>query len=123
LQNLSADPGQEYFSDGLTDALITDLAQLGSVKVISRTSSMHYKETKKSLPEIARELDVDGIIEGTVQRSGDQVRVTAQLIYGASDRHLWANSFERDIRDIFALQKPWTSIYRVTTTWSMVSTV
>jgi TolB-like protein/DNA-binding winged helix-turn-helix (wHTH) protein len=105
LQNLSAEPAQEYFSDGMTDALITDLAQIGSLKVISRTSSMQYKQTKKSLPEIARELHVDGIIEGTVQRSGDRVRITAQLIHGPSDKHLWANSYERDVRDVFALQR------------------
>ena len=105
LQNLSADPTQEYFSDGMTDALITDLAQIGGVKVISRTSSMQYKQTTKSLPEIARELNVDGIIEGTVQRSGDRVRITAQLIYGPSDKHLWANSYEQDMRDIFALER------------------
>jgi TolB-like protein/DNA-binding winged helix-turn-helix (wHTH) protein/Flp pilus assembly protein TadD len=105
LQNLSGDATQEYFSDGMTDALITDLAQIGSVKVISRTSSMQYKQTKKSLPEIARELNVDGIIEGTVQHSGDRVRITAQLIHGPSDKHLWANSYERDTRDIFALER------------------
>jgi TolB-like protein/DNA-binding winged helix-turn-helix (wHTH) protein len=104
LQNLSADPAQEYFSDGMTDALITDLAQIGSVKVISRTSSMQYKQTKKSLPEIAHELNVDGIIEGAVQRSGDRVRITAQLIYGPSDKHLWAKSYEEDLRDVFTLQ-------------------
>jgi TolB-like protein len=104
LQNLSSDPTQEYFSDGMTDALITDLAQIGSVKVISRTSSMQYKQTKRSLPEIAHELNVDGIIEGTVQRSGDRVRITAQLIYGPSDKHLWAKSYEEDLRDVFALQ-------------------
>jgi TolB-like protein/DNA-binding winged helix-turn-helix (wHTH) protein/tetratricopeptide (TPR) repeat protein len=108
LQNLSTDPAQEYFSDGMTDALITDLAQFSSVKVISRTSSMQYKLTKKSLPEIARELNVDGIIEGTVQRSGDRVRVTTQLIHGPSDRHLWANSYERDTHDIFALERDLT---------------
>jgi tetratricopeptide (TPR) repeat protein len=89
----------------MTDALITDLAQIGSVKVISRTSSMQYKQTRKSLPEIARELNVDGIIEGTVQRSGDRVRITAQLIHGPSDKHLWANSYERDARDTFALER------------------
>lgn len=105
LSNLSNDPNQEYFSDGMTDALITDLAQIGSVKVISRTSMMRYKKTDKSLPEIARELKVDGIIEGTVQRSGDHVRITAQLIYGPSDKHLWANSYERDVRDVFALER------------------
>ena len=105
LQNLSTDPAQEYFSDGMTDALITDLAQIGSLKVISRTSSMQYKQTKKSLPEIAGELKVDGIIEGTVQRSGDRVRITAQLIHGPSDKHVWANSYERDLRDVFSLER------------------
>ena len=105
LQNLSNDPAQEYFSDGMTDALITDLAQISSVKVISRTSSMQYKQTKKSLPEIARELNVDGVIEGTVQRSGDHVRITAQLIYAPSDKHLWADSYERDVRDVLALER------------------
>ena len=105
LQNLSGDSGQEYFSDGMTDALITDFAQIGSLKVISRTSSMQYKQTKKSLPEIAHELNVDGIVEGTVQRSGDRVRITAQLIHGPSDKHLWATSYERDMRDVFALER------------------
>jgi TolB-like protein/DNA-binding winged helix-turn-helix (wHTH) protein/tetratricopeptide (TPR) repeat protein len=105
LQNLSADPAQEYFSDGMTDALITDLAQISSLKVISRTSSMQYKQTKKALPEIARELNVDGIVEGTVQRSGDRVRITAQLIYGPSDKHVWAHSYERDMREVFALER------------------
>ena len=104
LQNLSRDPEQEYFADGMTDALITDLAQIGSVKVISRTSSMQYKQSKKSLPEIARELNVDGIVEGTVQRSGDRVRITAQLIEAPKDRHVWAESYERDLRDILTLQ-------------------
>jgi len=108
LQNLSPDPAQEYFSDGMTDALITDLAQIGSLKVISRTSSMQYKQTKKSLLEIARELNVDGIIEGTVQRSGNRVRITAQLVHGPTDRHLWANSYERDIHDVFALERDLT---------------
>jgi len=109
LQNLSGDPAQEYFSDGLTDALITNLAQIGSLKVISRTSSTQYKQTKKSLPEIAGELNVDGIVEGTVQRSGDRVRITAQLIHGPSDKHLWAGSYERDMRDIFALERDVTA--------------
>jgi TolB-like protein/DNA-binding winged helix-turn-helix (wHTH) protein/tetratricopeptide (TPR) repeat protein len=105
LQNLSADPAQEYFSDGMTDALITDLAQISSLKVISRTSSMQYKQTKKSLPEVAHELNVDGIVEGTVQRSGDRVRITAQLIYGPSDKHVWAHSYQRDMREVFALER------------------
>ena len=104
LQNLSADPDQDYFSDGMTDALITDLAQIGSLKVISRTSSMQYKQTKKSLPEIARELNVDAVVEGTVQRSGDRVRITAQLIHGPSDKHLWVQSYDRDLRDALQLQ-------------------
>jgi TolB-like protein/DNA-binding winged helix-turn-helix (wHTH) protein len=108
LQNLSGDPTQEYFSDGMSDALITDLSQIGSFKVISRTSSMRYKKTDKSLPEIARELNVDGIVEGTVQRFGDRVRITAQLIHGPSDKHLWANSYERDIHDVFALERDLT---------------
>jgi TolB-like protein/DNA-binding winged helix-turn-helix (wHTH) protein/tetratricopeptide (TPR) repeat protein len=105
LQNLTADPAQEYFSDGMTDALITDLAQIGSVKVISRRSSMQYKQTKKSLPEIARELNVEGIVEGTVQHSGDRVRITVQLLHGPSDRHIWTKSYERDMRDVFALER------------------
>jgi len=105
LQNLSGDPAQEYFSDGMTDALITVLAQIGSLKVISRTSSMTYKENKKPLPEIARELNVDGIVEGTVQRSGDRVRITAQLIHGPSDRHLWAKRYERDVHHVLTLER------------------
>jgi TolB-like protein len=108
LQNLSGDPAQEYFSDGMTDALITDLAQIGSLRVISRTSSMPYKQTKKSLPEIARELNVDAIVEGTAQRSGGRVRITAQLIHGPSDRHIWADSYERDVRDLFSLERSLT---------------
>jgi TolB-like protein/DNA-binding winged helix-turn-helix (wHTH) protein/Tfp pilus assembly protein PilF len=105
LTNLSNDSNQEYFSDGMTDALITDLAQIGSLKVISRTSIMRYKRTDKSLPEIARELNVDGIVEGTVQRSGDRVRITVQLVHGPSDKHVWASSYERDVRDVLVLQQ------------------
>jgi TolB-like protein/DNA-binding winged helix-turn-helix (wHTH) protein len=105
LANLSDDPNQEHLSDGMTDALITDLAQIGSLKVISRTSIMRYKRTDKSLPEIARELNVDGIVEGTVQRAGDRVRITVQLIHGPSDKHVWASSYERDVRDVLALQQ------------------
>jgi len=105
LENLSGDPSQEYVSDGMTDALITDLAQIGSLKVISRTSSMQYKQTRKSLSEIEHELKVDGIVEGSIQRSGNRVRITAQLIHGPSDRHLWANTYEGDFRDVFALEK------------------
>jgi serine/threonine protein kinase len=105
LQNLSGDPAQDYFSDGITDTLITDLAQVSGVKVISRTSIMHYRKTDKTLPEIASELNVDGIVEGTVQRSGDHVLVNAQLIQGLSDKHLWARSYERSASDVFALQQ------------------
>jgi TolB-like protein/tetratricopeptide (TPR) repeat protein len=105
LQNLSGDSAQEYFADGMTDALITDLAQVSALKVISRTSIMRYKNTDKALPEIARELNVDAIVEGTVQRSGDRVRITAQLIKGPADKHIWASSYERDLRDVFALQR------------------
>lgn len=104
LQNLSADPAQGYFAEGMTDALITDLAQLGSLRVISRASSMRYNKTDKSLPEIARELKVDAIVEGTVQRSGDRVRITAQLIYGVSDKHVWARTYDRELRDAMQLQ-------------------
>jgi TolB-like protein/DNA-binding winged helix-turn-helix (wHTH) protein/Tfp pilus assembly protein PilF len=104
LQNLSNDINQEYFADGMTDALITDLAQVGSLKVISRTSTMRYKKSDKTLPEIARELNVDGIVEGTVQRSGDRVRISAQLIHGPSDKHLWAKSYERDARNVLSME-------------------
>lgn len=103
--NLSGDPAQEYMSDGMTEALITDLAQIGSLKVISRTSTAQYKQTNKPPREIARELNVDAIVEGAVQRSRDRVRITAQLIDGHSDRHLWANSYERMVSDVFALEE------------------
>ena len=104
LENLSGDPEQEYFADGMTEALITDLAQISSLRVISRTSAMRYKVTRKPLPDIARELNVDAVIEGSVQRAGDRVRITAQLIHAPTDRHLWAKSYERDLRDVLALQ-------------------
>jgi serine/threonine protein kinase/tetratricopeptide (TPR) repeat protein len=104
LENLSGDPAQEFFADGMTDALITDLAKIGSLTVISRTSAMQYKSTKKPLAQIARELHADAIVEGTVVRSGNGVRIDAQLIQAATDRHAWANSYERGPRDIVALQ-------------------
>ncbi len=104
LANLSGDPGQEYFSDGMTDALIAELGQIGSLRVISRTSAMRYKKTDKPLPQIARELGVDALIEGSVLRSGDRVRITAQLIGAVPERHLWARNYERDLRDVLALQ-------------------
>ncbi|MFZ0322243.1 MAG: winged helix-turn-helix domain-containing protein [Candidatus Sulfotelmatobacter sp.] len=104
LDNFSGDPAQEYFADGMTDELITDLAKIGSLRVISRTSVMQYKETKKTLPAIARELNVDGIIEGSVTRSGQRVRITAQLLYGPTDKHLWAETYDRDLGDVLSLQ-------------------
>jgi TolB-like protein/DNA-binding winged helix-turn-helix (wHTH) protein len=104
LQNLSNDPAQDYFTDGMTDELITELAQVSSLRVISRTSAMYYKNTKKTLPEIARELNVDAVLEGSVLRAGDRVRITAQLVQADSDRHLWAQSYERDLRDVLVLQ-------------------
>jgi TolB-like protein/DNA-binding winged helix-turn-helix (wHTH) protein/tetratricopeptide (TPR) repeat protein len=104
LENLSGDPGQDYFADGMTDALITDLAQGSNLKVISRTSAMQYKGAHKALPEIARELDVDAVVEGTVSRSGNRVRITAQLLAARTDRHLWAQSYERELTDVFGLQ-------------------
>jgi len=104
LENLSGDKEQDYFADGMTEELITTLAKISALKVISRTSVMQYKGTKKSLPDIARELNVDAIVEGSVLRAGGQVRVTAQLIQASTDQHLWAESYERDLRDILALQ-------------------
>ncbi|MGA7107947.1 MAG: winged helix-turn-helix domain-containing protein, partial [Terracidiphilus sp.] len=104
LTNLSGDPSEEYFADGMTDQLITDLAQIGSLRVISRTSVMQYKEAKKSLPEIARALNVDAIVEGSVIRSGERVRVTAQLLRASTDQHIWADTYDRDRGDILKLQ-------------------
>jgi serine/threonine protein kinase/Flp pilus assembly protein TadD len=104
LENLTGDPGQQYFTDGMTDALITTLAQVGSLRVISRTSTMHYRDSRKTLPEIARELGVDAVVEGSVVRSGNRVRINAQLIQAPTDRHLWAKSYERDIQDVLVLQ-------------------
>jgi TolB-like protein/DNA-binding winged helix-turn-helix (wHTH) protein/Flp pilus assembly protein TadD len=104
LENLSGDPSQEFFADGMTDQLITDLAKVGSLRVISRTSVMQYKGTRKGLPEIARELNVDTIVEGSVIRSGQRVRVTAQLVQAPTDLHLWAETYDRDLGDILKLQ-------------------
>jgi eukaryotic-like serine/threonine-protein kinase len=104
LENLSRDPEQEYFADGMTEALITDLSKVGSLRIISRTSVMHYKKTNKTVPEIAKELNVDGIVEGSVTRSANRVRITAQLIQGRTDQHLWAETYERDLRDVLVLQ-------------------
>jgi TolB-like protein/Tfp pilus assembly protein PilF len=104
LANLSQDAAQDYLADGLTEALTTDLGKLSVFRVISRTSTMKYKGTKKSIPEIARELRVDAVIEGAVLRSGDKVRITAQLIDALADRHVWAETYDRDLRDVLALQ-------------------
>ena len=106
LENLSGDPGQDYFADSMTDELITNLGQIGELRVISRTSAMQYKRGgRKPLPQIARELNVDAVVEGTVVRSGNQVRITAQLIQAHADRHIWAQSYEGNARDVLTLQR------------------
>lgn len=105
LENLSRDPEQQYFADGLTDALITDLVKTGTVRVTSRTSVTRYRGTKKSIAEIGRELNVDAVVEGTVTYSGTRVRVTAQLIQVSTDMHLWADEYERDVSEILDLQR------------------
>lgn len=104
LENLTGDPSQEYFADGMTDALITRLAQVGALRVISRTSVMGYKGKNKLLPQIAHELNVEAIVEGTVARSGARVRITAQLVHAHTDQHLWAQQYERELTDILLLQ-------------------
>lgn len=104
LQNLTGDPSQEYFVDGMTDTLIANLTQIGALRVISRTSVMQYKGTPKPMPQIARELNVDAVVEGAVARSRDRVRITAQLIHAPTDQHLWAKQYERDFRDVLLLQ-------------------
>jgi TolB-like protein/DNA-binding winged helix-turn-helix (wHTH) protein/Flp pilus assembly protein TadD len=105
LENLSGDASQDYFAEGMTDALITELAQIGRLRVISRTSMMQYRGTRKPLPEIARELNVEAVVEGTVVRVGPRVRITAQLVHAPTDRHLWARSYDRELRDVLALQE------------------
>jgi TolB-like protein/DNA-binding winged helix-turn-helix (wHTH) protein/Flp pilus assembly protein TadD len=104
LENLSRDPEQEYFSDGMTEELISALSRIDSLRVISRTTVMQYKGGRKSLPQIGRELNVDGVIEGSVLRSGNRVRITAELIDARTDRHLWGQTYERDLGDILVLQ-------------------
>jgi serine/threonine-protein kinase len=104
LENLSRDPEQEFFADGMTESLIAHLAQVGALRVISRTTAMQYKGARMPLPDIARALSVDAIVEGAVFRAGDRVRITVQLIDADSDRHLWAQSYERDAGDVLALQ-------------------
>jgi TolB-like protein/DNA-binding winged helix-turn-helix (wHTH) protein/Flp pilus assembly protein TadD len=104
LENLSGDVAQEYFADGMTDELIATLGQIGALRVISRTSVMPYKRVRKPLPQIARELNVDAVVEGTVVRSGGEVRITAQLIDARDDKHLWSESYDGDLRDTLTLQ-------------------
>src|SRR5262245_3093243 len=104
LENLSGDPAQEYLADGMTDALIGDLAKIGALRVISRTSAMRYKGAKKPLPEIASELNVDAVVEGAMQRSGDRVSIRARLSHAGAERQLWAESYERDFRDALGMQ-------------------
>ena len=103
-ENLGGDREQDYFVDGMTDAVIANLAQVRALRVVSRTSVVQYEKTDKLLPRIAEDLGVEAVVEGTVMRSGDRVRVTAQLIHAATDRHLWARTYERELRDVLALQ-------------------
>jgi TolB-like protein/DNA-binding winged helix-turn-helix (wHTH) protein len=104
LENLSADPAQEYFVDGLTDELITMLAKNADLRVVSRTSVMQYKKVHRPLADVARELGVDGILQGSVERSGSRVHINTQLIYAPQDRHLWAESYDRDLNDLASLK-------------------
>ncbi len=104
LENLTGDPQQDYLADGMTEELITDLGKLGGLRVISRTSAMQYKGVRKTVPQVARELHVDAVVEGTLRRAGTKVRITAKLIEGATDRQLWADNYEGDLRDILKLQ-------------------
>jgi TolB-like protein/DNA-binding winged helix-turn-helix (wHTH) protein/Flp pilus assembly protein TadD len=103
-ENLSGDPGQEYFADGMTEELVTDLGEISGLRVISRQSVMRFKGSRKPLPEIARELRVDAIVEGTVARSGNHVRITVNLLHAPTDRHLWANSYDSELADVLALE-------------------
>jgi TolB-like protein/DNA-binding winged helix-turn-helix (wHTH) protein/Tfp pilus assembly protein PilF len=104
LADLSGNPDQDFFADGMTEALITDLGKVSALRVISRTSVVQYKGTKKTLPEIARELNVDALVEGTVLRSGNRLRITANLVQASPERHLWAESYESEVGDILTLQ-------------------
>jgi TolB-like protein/Tfp pilus assembly protein PilF len=108
LENLTGDPSQDYFAGGMTEALITELAKTGALRVMSRSSVMRYKGAGRPLPEVGRELNVDALLTGSVIRSGERVRIAVQLIHAATDRNLWANSYERDLRDVLALQREMT---------------
>jgi TolB-like protein len=103
-ENLSGDPNQGYLASGIADVLLTNLAQIHSLRVISRTSSLQYQGSRKSLPDIAKELNVDALVEGTFSRSGDRVRITAQLIRAATDQHLWAEAYDRNLEDVLTLE-------------------
>lgn len=105
LENLTGDPAEDYFADGMTEELTTQLAQISALRVTSRTSAMRYKDSKQSLPKVAADLHVDAVVEGSVMREGDRVRITAQLIQASTDKHLWARSYEGDSRDVLALQQ------------------
>jgi TolB-like protein len=104
LRNFSGDAKEDYFADGITDELTSNLAQISALRVTSRTSAMQFRETKEPLPQIAKQLNVDAVLEGSVTRSGNRVRITAQLIEAKSDRHLWAKSYERNLQDVLTLQ-------------------
>jgi TolB-like protein len=104
LKNLSGDSSQEYLADGMTEALISRLSGLHDLRVISRTTAMRYKDTKLSVPDIAKALQVDAVVEGSTMREGERIRVTAQLIRGATDTHFWSETFDRDLPDVLALQ-------------------
>ncbi len=104
LQNLSGDSAQEYFAEGVTEALTTRLGNTPGLRVISYTSAMHSQGTRETLPEIGRERNVDAVVEGAMLRGGDRVRVTVQLVQTSTDRHLWAETYERDLQDVLALQ-------------------
>lgn len=105
LENLSGDPEQEYFADGMTEAIITDLAKISPLRVISRTSIMRYKGMRKAASDIVKELNVDGVVEGTVLHIGERVRITVQLIHGLCDSHIWAERYEQEYRDVLGLQR------------------
>jgi TolB-like protein len=104
LENLAPDPDADYFADSMTEALITGLAKIASLRVVSRTSIMRYKNTQKSLPEIGKELNVDALVEGSVQREGNRVRISARLVRAATDQHMWADAYDRELRDVLILQ-------------------
>src|SRR5580765_291274 len=104
LENRSGDPEQDFFADGMTDELISELAKISGIKVISRTSVMRFKNSKQLLPQIAKSLKVDAVVEGSVQRVGDRVRIKASLVYAGTDRELWTRSYDEDLRDVLTLE-------------------